>query len=603
MKGLRWPLRRAQLASLVRLFRLFAPHLRPHRRRMILAWLFMLGATAAYLAKPWPLKLIFDYALLPTEGAANGLFAGWSASALVAFAATAVLVIALLRGIFGYGQTYLTAYIGQRVIASVRKRLFRHIQRLSHSFHDEQHSGDLLLRLTGDIQLLRDLLVNAVLLITERLLVMVAVAAIMLWMDWQLALVALAVMPALALVSFRVSGKIRQATRKQRRRESRTANILAETISAVPVIQAFAREEWEDERFDRQHKASLKAGLKATRLEANLNRVVEVILAGGTAAVLWFGVHRVMAGALTPGDLLVFTAYLTALYKPIRKLATLTSRLAKSAVCGERLIAILETRPEITDLPDARPAPPFQGDIVFDHVVFGYDAARPVLDGASFHIPAGKTAALVGGSGAGKSTIARLLLRFYDPQSGQIRIDGGDIRGYTLHSLRSQISIVMQQPHLFALSIRDNIAYGRLEASDEEIERAARLACAHDFITTLPDGYDTVLAEGGASLSAGQRQRIAIARAIVRDAPIVILDEPMTGLDLDSEAAVQLALERLTAGRTCLLITHDPANAARADIILEVGADGRVEPTTAPAIFRAEIRPSPTTKTIGRRSR
>ncbi len=579
-KRTRWPLDKAKLASLARLYRLFKPHLRPHRQRMFAAWLCMLGATLAYLAQPWPIKLIFDYALMPSSAPQDTYLAGLPVSTLVTGAAVAVLIIALFRGIFGYGQTYLTASVGQRVIASVRKRLFSHIQRLSHSFHDEQHSGDLLLRLTSDIQLLRDLLVNAILLITEKVLVMIAVAGVMLWMDWQLALVALTVLPVLAIISFRVSGKIRDATRKQRRRESRTANILAETISAVPVIQAYVRESWEDERFAQQNKANLKAGLKATRLEANLNRVVEVILAAGTAAVLWFGVHRVIDGALTPGDLLVFTAYLTTLYKPIRKLATLTSRLAKSAVCGERLVSILEARPEIRDRSDAREAPPFQGNVHFDNVCFAYESGQAVLNKASFTIQAGRTAALIGPSGAGKSTVAKLLLRFYDPQSGSICIDGEDIRRYTLSSLRSQISIVMQQPHLFALSVRENIAYGRLDASDKDIERAAQLACAHDFISRLPQGYDTVLAEGGASLSAGQRQRIAIARSIIRDAPLVILDEPMTGLDADSEAKVQLALQRLVAGRTCLLITHDLNSAVCTDLVLQVGLDGKVTPVS-----------------------
>ena len=593
----RWPLDRKKIASLVRLFRLFAPHLKPHRKRMIAAWLCMLGATLAYLAQPWPIKLIFDYVLMPGDSSQAGYFASTPTATLVGGAAAAVLLIALVRGVFGYGQAYLAASVGQRVIASVRKRLFRHIQRLSHSFHDEQHSGDLLLRLTGDIQLLRDLLVNAVLLITERILVMIAVAAVMLWMDWQLAVVALAVLPALMLVSFKVSGKIRVATRKQRKRESQTANILAETLSALPVIQAHAREAWEDERFSKQHKASLKAGLKTTRLEANLNRVVEVILAAGTAAVLWFGVHRVLSGALTPGDLLVFTAYLTTLYKPIRKLATLTSRLSKSAVCGERLISILETQPQIADLPDARPADPFQGEIVFHEVTFAYERnKKPVLENVSFHIPPGKTVALVGASGAGKSTIAKLVLRFYEPQSGRIEIDRRDIRSYTLSSLRGQISIVMQDPHLFALTVRENIAYGRLDATQEDIERAARLACAHDFIMRLPNGYDTVLAENGASLSAGQRQRIAIARAIVRDAPIVILDEPMTGLDVDSEEKVMLALQRLTAGRTCLLITHDLESAEHTDMILRVGLDGKVSlvsPDTLTASRASQPQPQP----------
>ncbi len=566
---------RTAARALGSLYALFGPHLRPHRGRMVAAWLCMLGATLAYLAQPWPLKVIFDYALLPDPARADSWLGRQDPALLVAGCALAVLLIAVLRGLLGYGQAYLSASIGQRVVADIRARLFSHVQRLSHSFHDEQHSGDLLLRLTADIQLLRDMLVNAVLLITERMLVLIAVAGVMLWMDWRLGLLGLAVVPALALVSSRTSGQIKDAVRKQRRRESRTANILAETLAALPVIQAYGREDWEDARFGRQHRASLRAGLRATRLEANLNRVVEVILAAGTAAVLWLGVQRVLSGAITAGDLLVFTAYLTILYKPIRKLSTLTSRLAKAGVCGERLAAILRTEPDIRDLPDARPAPPFQGRIELREVHFGYRPGRPVLRNADCLIEPGQTVALVGPSGSGKSTVAKLVLRFYDPQSGTVRIDGRDIRDYTLASLRSQISILLQEPHLFALSIRENIAYGRLEASDREVERAARLACAHDFIETLPQGYDTVLAEGGTSLSVGQRQRIAIARAMVRDAPIVILDEPMTGLDRDSEAQVQIALERLCRGRTCLVITHDPDAAGRADRILCI-EDGRL---------------------------
>ncbi len=571
---------REGLRALRRLYRLFGPYLRPYRWRMLAAWGCMLGATAAYLAQPWPLKAIFDYALMPhPDHPPPAWLAGLDSTTLVGLSAAAVLLIALVRGVFGYAQAYLAASVGQRLVADVRTRLFEHVQRLSPAFHDRHHSGDLLLRLTSDIQLLRDMLVNAVLLLTERALVVVAVAVIMLWMDWRLGLLGLAVIPLLLWVSVRTSGRIREAVRKQRRRESRTATHLAEALAAIPLIQAYGREDWELQRFQAQHQASLRAGLRTTRLEANMSRTVEVILAAGTAAVLWFGVQRVLAGELSAGDLLVYTAYLTALYKPIRKLSNLSARLAKAGVCGERIMAILSQEPEIRDLPGARPAPPFRGEIAFRAVTFAYPdgGRRPVLDGASFHIRPGETVALVGPSGSGKSTVAKLLLRFYDPQAGAVCIDGHDIRDYTLASLRSQISILLQEPHLFSMSVRDNIAYGRPQASDEEIRRAARLACAHDFIAALPQGYDTVLGERGGGLSAGQRQRIAIARAILRDAPIVVLDEPMTGLDKASEAAVQTALERLTRGRTCLIITHDPQAAARADRILTL-RQGRIQP-------------------------
>jgi ABC-type multidrug transport system fused ATPase/permease subunit len=470
------------------------------------------------------------------------------------------------------------------VIATIRQKLYSHIQRLSHSFHDTRQSGDLFTRLTGDINMMRDLLVNAAIYTSDRTLVVIGMIAIMLWMDWRLTLVALAILPLLGLTVQRSSEQIRGASHKQRQRESRLANVMTEKLSAISVVQAFAREAYEDELFSRRNKGSVRAGLRATKLEAKLNLRVQVILGLGTAAVLSIGVTHVQAAALTPGDLLVFTAYLAMLYKPIRRLAGLTSRVAKATVCAERIAAILATEPEIKDAKTAMLAPRFRGEIVFEDVAFGYTSKLPVLQRTHFRIAPGERVVVLGESGSGKTTIASLLLRFYDPTRGRVLIDGRDIREYTIASLRAQIAVVLQESVLFHTTIRDNIAYGKLDASQHEIEAAARAANIHDFILSLPDGYDALVGERGATLSGGQQQRLAIARATIQDAPIVILDEPLAGLDVANQAKVRAALERLTADRTCLTITHQLELATYADRVLQV-VDGtvlEVDPKSTP---------------------
>ncbi len=581
--GLHPHLRRLRPRAIRRSFGHFGRHMGPQWRVLILACICMLGASAMELLRPWPIKLIFDVILAPQAkpGFLDHLaLLGGNAGTLLAALALSVLLIAVLAGLFRYGEAYLTASVGQKVVAAIRWQLYRHIQRLSHSFHDAHHSGDLLVRLTGDIGMLRELMVGSVLFVSENLLVLFGMVAIMFWMDWQLTLVALGILPVLTLVALQFSGKIKKATQKQRRKEGQIAGLISETISAIAVVQAFAREQYESERFSSQNKASVKADLKAKRLEANLNRLVEVILAVGTCGVLWLGVKRVLGGILTPGDLLVFVAYLASMYKPIRKLAALTNRIAKASACGERIISILETEPEIADAPDAIVAPHFRGAVAFEGVDFWYHPGEPVLNGVSFTVNPGERVALVGPSGVGKSTIANLLLRFYDPTRGRILIDGTDIRRYTLASLRDQIAVVLQEAVLFGATIRDNIAYGKLDATLEEIVASAKAANAHDFILELEKGYDTAVGERGGTLSGGQRQRIAIARAIIRNAPILILDEPMAGLDVESEVKVREALKRLIAGKTCLLITHDLQAVAEADLLLVLEAGRIVEQGT-----------------------
>lgn len=561
----------------------FRGHIRPHWKALLLAGACSLGVSLAELLRPWPIKLIFDDVFgirLRGRHLDLGLRLGVDQQVLLSVLILCFAAIAVLKSIFRHKRAHLTAGVGEKVLASVRSRLYSHILRLSRSSHDRHRSGDLLTRLTRDTGSLTKLLVEMPFDISDSLFPLLGMVAVMLWMDWQLTLVALAISPFLFLVVVRFKGSITGATARQRNRESEIASAISETLSAISVVQAFNRERYEDERFFGRNKASLREGLKAARLTVKFDRVIDLILAAGSCLVLWLGAKKVLAGILTPGDLLVFTAYLSRVYGPMARLTNLSIQISKATVSGERVVALLETEPAIQDAPGAVIAPPFRGEIAFEEVEFAYRPGQPILKGVSFAAKPGQIVALVGSSGAGKSTIANLLLRYYDPVHGRILLDGSDIRDYTLASLRQQVAVVLQESVLFATTIRENIAYGKLEASWEEIVAASKAANAHDFIMGLEKGYDTVLGERGGTLSGGQKQRIAIARAIVRDAPILILDEPMTGLDVESEATVREALKPLMAGRTCLLITHDLEAVASADLILVIEEGKIVEQGT-----------------------
>ncbi|HMR66125.1 MAG TPA: ABC transporter ATP-binding protein, partial [Anaerolineae bacterium] len=409
---------------------------------------------------------------------------------------------------------------------------------------------------------------------------------LMLWLNWQLALVSLIAFPLFPLLLSRLTGRIRHVSREQRKREGAMAATAAESIGAIKVVQALSLEKILEKSFASTNQKSLKEGVKAKRLAAALERAVDLIVAAGTALVLWYGARLVLSGAITPGDLLVFVAYLKSAFRPMRDLAKYTGRLAKAAASGERVLDLLDLQPAIRNRPDAKVAPPFKGAVRLEHISFAYRPGQPVLKYLNLAVEPGEQVALVGPSGSGKSTLASLLLRLYDPTGGRVTIDGTDIRRFTLESLRSQIGIVLQDSVLFGVSIRDNIAYGNLEASDEAIKAAARLANAHDFIEALPDGYDTILGERGATLSGGQRQRIAIARAAVRQAPIIILDEATTGLDGGNEQDVLQALARLTKGRTTFIITHDLPTIEQADQILYLEDGAVVEQGTHAELLR-----------------
>ncbi len=566
------------LPSLGRIIQRFWPQIRKQWSLLIGSFLAVLAEIGLRLLQPWPLKIIFDYIIptTPPESTTGiAMIDTLDSMALLTLASLAVIVITSLRAVAAYANKVGLALVGQRALTEIRGQLYRHIQRLSLSFHTKTKSGDLIVRLIGDIGRLKEVTVTAALPLFVHFLTLACMLGVMFWLNWQLTLVALAPFPLFLLRMVRLTERIRDAARKQRKRQGAMAATAVEAIGAIKVVQALSLEKTLAHAFSRQNKKNLKEGVKTKRLTAGLERTVDVLVALGTGLVLWYGTRLVLRGQLTPGDLLVFIAYLKNAFRPMRDVAKYTGRIAKAAASGERILDILDTVPEIRDKRGAVPAPHFQGRVRFENVSFAYEPGHYVLKELNFEVQPGQRIALVGPSGAGKSTLVSLLLRLYDPSQGRIVIDGHNVRDYTIESVRPQIGIVLQDSVLFAVSARDNIVYGALDATLAEIESAAHLANAHDFIEALPQGYDTILGERGATLSGGERQRIAIARTAVRRSPIVILDEPTTGLDKKNEHLVTEALERLTKGRTIFLIAHNLQSVEYTDQILYL-EDGRV---------------------------
>ncbi|MFQ5592856.1 MAG: ABC transporter ATP-binding protein [Anaerolineae bacterium] len=569
---------RTSLPALWRILRRFWPHIRTQLPLIAGALLAMLAQIGLRLLEPWPLKFLFDrFFDASSRGPAMAITGPESFNTVVILTllALSVVVITGLRSAASYLNTVGLALAGNRVLTEVRREVYHHLLRLSLAYHTQARNGDLITRITGDVGRLQEVAVTAILPLLVNSLTLIGMLGLMFWMNWQLALIAVVTFPLVSLSMARLTGRIRVVAREQRRREGAMAATAAESLSAIKVVQAFSLEQTLEHAFSRQNKKSLHEGVRGKRLAARLERSVDVLIAFSTALVLWYGAWLVLRNELTPGDLIVFTSYLKGAFRPMRDLAKYTGRIAKATAAGERVLDVLDTTPEIQDRPNAVSAHPFRGAVSFQAVSFSYNPQHPVLQDISFRVQAGQRVALVGPSGSGKSTLVSLLLRLYDPTQGRILIDGCDIHTYTLASLRAQTSVVLQESVLFAVSVYDNIAYGSPDATPEEIEIAARQANAHDFIQALPHGYDTILGERGATLSGGQRQRIAIARATVRRAPVVILDEPTTGLDGENEWEVQEALERLTEGCTTFLIAHDLMTAQHADMILYL-EDGRI---------------------------
>jgi subfamily B ATP-binding cassette protein MsbA len=554
--------------------------LRPHSWRLAMAGLAVLGEAGTSLLEPWPLKIVVDNVLKPkkTHGWLNHLIhstAGADSLAILKLAAIAALIIACVGALCSYAEKYLTTSVGQWVMHDLRRTLYSHVQKLSLSYHDNKQTGDLISRATTDIDAIQSFIATGLLSAVLDIVTLFGMVAVMLYVNWRFTLIALSIAPPLFAVVFTYTRRIKKASRAVRKKEGEITSILQEAFSSIRVIRAFAREDFEQRRLEEESLESVEIALRARSLKARLAPLVEIIVSCGTSLVLWFGARMVLDGTLSTGSLIAFIWYLGKMYKPMQDLSKMTDTYSRAAVSYERICEVLETEREVRDMPGARRAAPFRGRIEFDHVFFHYDPNAPVLQDVTFRIEPGQVAALVGPTGAGKSTIAGLLPRFYDPTDGAVRIDGQDIRRFQQKSVRRQISFVLQETLLFHGTIWNNIAYGKPEATRAEIVRAAELANAHEFIERLPDGYNTILGERGATLSGGQRQRLAIARAIIRDTPILVLDEPSSGLDAASEKLVFEALDRLIEGKSSIIIAHRLSTIQRADIIFVVQS-GRI---------------------------
>ncbi|MGC4082224.1 MAG: ABC transporter ATP-binding protein [Vicinamibacterales bacterium] len=543
---------------------------RPYWGPLAVAFAAMLVEAGADLLEPWPLKVVFDSVLgsrpLPP------LLAAWLPATLdrltlLNIVAAAVLAIAFVGAIGSYTQKYLATAVGKRVGHDLRHLLYHHVQRLSLSFYEPRQTGDMVVRLTSDIDAAEDFLSNAVLGIVLAILTLIGMVVVMFSLDWRFSLIGLSIAPLLFIVVYRFTREIRSTARAVKKEESALASVVQESMASVKVVKAFAQEDYEEERLDRQSREAVNATLRARRVKARLAPLVDVIVAFGTCLVLWYGVRLVLRGQLTAGALLVFIMYLGKMYKPMKDLSKMTDTLSKAAISFERIGEILSIESQIRDRPGAIAAPRFTGRIEFAHVAFGYTPERMVLADVSFSVGAGQRVALVGPTGSGKSTLIGLIPRLYDTLGGRILVDGRDVRDYTLDSLRRQVSFVLQDTVLFRTTVAQNIAYGRPGAALVDIVRAAKLANAHEFISRLPNGYDTIVGERGDTLSGGERQRIAIARAIVRDTPILLLDEPSAALDPESEALIFEGLSRLLEGRTSITIAHRLATVRSADRI------------------------------------
>ena len=557
--------------------------LSPHVGALSLGLIAVMGEGAANLLEPWPLKVVLDdvFKTRQVHGWLNRIIystIGYDKIAILKFACIAVLAIAVLDAICSYAEKYLTTSVGQWVTHDLRRVLYSHIQRLSLAYHDHKQTGDLISRVTSDIDAIQSFITSGLLSTLINVITLLGMVTVMFYINWRFTLIALSVAPFLFMIVYTYARRIKKASRAVRKKEGEIVSVIEEVLGSIRVVKAFAREDYELRRLEEESLESVEMSLRARGLKAKLTPIVQIIVAVGTALVLWFGTRMVLNTTLSAGSLIVFILYLGKMYKPMQELSKMTDAYSKAAVGYERIQEVLQTDKEVKDLPRARPAPRFRGQIEFEHVDFYYTDDTPILKDVSLKMEAGQLAALVGPTGAGKTTIISLIPRFYDPISGTVKIDGTDVKQFRQKSLRHQISFVLQETVLFHAPVWQNIAYGKPEATRAEILRAAELANATEFIDKLPDGYNTVLGEGGMTLSGGQRQRIAIARAIIRNTPILILDEPTSDLDAASEKLVFDALDRLMEGKTTIVIAHRLSTVRKADVIFVV-KDGDIVET------------------------
>jgi ABC-type multidrug transport system fused ATPase/permease subunit len=559
--------------------------LRPYRARVVLATVALIAATAASLAPPYLAKLAIDDAIVPKDAGALDLI-------VVAF-----VLSAIMYWVATYFQTYLVGWVGQRALQDLRLRIFAHLQRQSIGFFSRNKTGVLISRMTNDIQALDQLVTDGVVTLFSSTLTLIGTVVILLFLDVELALVTFLAFPVLAVASVVFRYFATTAYRRVREKIANVSAYLQESLSGVRVIRAFAQERSHIDRFSELNQEHREANMRTVYLNAAYFPGVELLSSLATAVILLYGGYQAIDGNITIGVLVAFVGYLQSFFDPIQQLSNLYSTYQQGMAALEKIFGLLDTEPDMVDKPGARELGPIRGDIRLEHVSFSYGDAPVEGDGAgparwalhdvTIDIPAGETLALVGETGAGKSTLAKLIARFYDPQRGAVLIDGRDLRDVTQESLRSQLGIVPQEGFLFAGSVRENIALGRPGASDAEIAAASRAVGAHEFVLRLPDGYETDVGERGSRLSAGQRQLVALARALIADPRILILDEATANVDVQSEAAIEEGLRRLLAGRTAIVIAHRLSTVMRADRIAVLAGGEIVETGTHDELIAA----------------
>ncbi|MCF6323975.1 MAG: ABC transporter ATP-binding protein/permease [Gammaproteobacteria bacterium] len=529
-----------------------------------------IGYVLMTLLVPWPMKFIFDYVLLGNIKDVDFYFSDNQYIVLIVLSLS-VIFIALMRGLFSYYQSCFAAKLGSKIVFNLRCVLFSHFQSLPLSFHQNSQTGEILTKLTTDTAALKDIFSDSLIMIFTQVLLITGMFIVMFIVNWKLSIIILLTFPIIITVLYVMYSRLRKTVREQRRQEGKVAARTNEVLSAIPLVQAYAREDYESERFNKVNKLTMEQGINAARLEALTTRTAEIVTAFGTALVILVGSLYALDGSMSPGDVLVFVSYVRNIYKPIRSIAKLTTKFSHGMVSIERISEILETEPGIVDSDHAINAPKFYGELKFSSVSFQYDSSNnKALKNISFTIFPGQKVALVGPSGAGKSTIAKLILRLIEPHSGSVSIDNLDIKTFTRDSLREQIAVVLQNPVLFNTSIADNIGYGRLNASKEQIKSAARQANADSFISTFPDGYKTQVGERGSKLSGGQQQRISLARALIKEPAILLMDEATSALDAISERAIHKAIEKMQRNKTILMITHNMHLVEKFDHILVI---------------------------------